>query len=96
VIITIPKLKNLTMSGTGISRLLADQLYHDDFASCSQCSFTEINNLGMLQGEDDLGIILWDLPIRHGILIIRLQRALNQPSPSEKIDAPEVDHALKN
>lgn len=50
--------EKLSMSGTGISRLLEIQPYRYVFASCHNCGFTEIYNLTTLQGKDDLGDLL--------------------------------------
>jgi predicted nucleic-acid-binding Zn-ribbon protein len=46
------------MSGTGLSRLLEIQQYRYVFASCDNCGFTEIYNLRMLEGKDNLGTFL--------------------------------------
>lgn len=46
------------MSGTGISRLFEVQLYRYAFASCTHCGFTEIFNLKILEGKDNLGNVL--------------------------------------
>ena len=50
--------EKLSMSGTGISRLLEIQPYRYAFASCNNCGYTEIYNLKTLEGKDDLGDIL--------------------------------------
>ncbi|HEY69548.1 MAG TPA: hypothetical protein G4O08_03080 [Anaerolineae bacterium] len=50
--------ERLSMSGTGISRLLEIQPYRYVFASCNNCGYTEIYNLTTLEGKDDLGHIL--------------------------------------
>lgn len=50
--------EQLSMSGTGISRLLEIQPYRYAFASCHNCGYTEIYNLVTLAGKDDLGDLL--------------------------------------
>jgi len=50
--------EQLSMSGTGISRLLEIQPYRYAFASCQNCGYTEIYNLKTLAGKDDVGDIL--------------------------------------
>ena len=49
--------ENLAMSGTGISRLLEIQAYRYAFVSCMNCGYTEIYNLRVLKGKDNLGTI---------------------------------------
>jgi uncharacterized protein len=41
--------ENLSMSGTGISRVLRIQLYEYAFISCVNCGFTEVYNLKLLK-----------------------------------------------
>lgn len=50
--------EELSMSGTGISRLLEVQPYRYAFVSCNNCGFTEVFNLRVLNGKDDLGTFL--------------------------------------
>ena len=50
--------EKLAMSGTGLSRLLELQLHRYAFVSCKNCGYTEVFNLKVLQGRDDLGSIL--------------------------------------
>lgn len=50
--------EQLSMSGTGISRLFEVQPYRYAFVSCTNCGYTEVYNLSTLQGKDDLGTIL--------------------------------------
>jgi predicted nucleic-acid-binding Zn-ribbon protein len=50
--------EHLAMSGTGLSRLLEIQTYRYAFVSCKNCGFTEIFNLKILAGQDNLGNIL--------------------------------------
>jgi uncharacterized protein len=50
--------ERLTMSGTGISRFLDIQPYRYAFVSCLNCGFTEVFNLKMLEGKDDLGTFI--------------------------------------
>lgn len=51
-------IERLAMSGTGLSRLLEIQAYRYAFASCNNCGYTEVYNLRMLEGKDDLGTFL--------------------------------------
>lgn len=50
--------EHLSMSGTGLSRLLEIQTYRYAFVSCKNCGYTEIYNLRTLAGKDDLGTLL--------------------------------------
>jgi predicted nucleic-acid-binding Zn-ribbon protein len=50
--------ERLSMSGTGLSRLFEVQPYRYAFISCSNCGYTEIYNLKMLEGKDNLGTFL--------------------------------------
>jgi len=50
--------ERLAMSGTGISRLLEIQPYRYAFVSCKNCGYTEIFNLKILEGKDNLGTFL--------------------------------------
>jgi predicted nucleic-acid-binding Zn-ribbon protein len=50
--------ERLSMSGTGLSRLLEIQAYRYAFASCLNCGFTEVFNLRTLEGKDNLGNFL--------------------------------------
>jgi predicted nucleic-acid-binding Zn-ribbon protein len=50
--------EHLAMSGTGLSRMLEIQAYRYAFVSCKNCGYTEIFNLKILKGKDDLGTIL--------------------------------------
>lgn len=50
--------ERLSMSGTGISRLLEVQPYRYVFLSCNNCGYTEVYNLKMLEGKDNLGTFL--------------------------------------
>ena len=50
--------ERLSMSGTGFSRLLEIQPYRYTFVSCKNCGYTEVFNLKMLEGKDDLGTFL--------------------------------------
>ncbi len=52
------QVERLAMSGTGISRLLEIQPYRYAFVSCKNCGSTEVFNLKMLEGKDDLGTFL--------------------------------------
>lgn len=50
--------ERLNMAGSGLSRLLEIQPYRYAFVSCLNCGFTEVFNLKMLEGKDDLGTFL--------------------------------------
>ena len=50
--------EELSMSGTGISRLFEVQPYRYAFVSCPNCGYTEVFNLRVLAGKDDLGTFL--------------------------------------
>lgn len=50
--------EKLSMSGTGVSRLFDIQPYRYLFVSCNNCGYTEVFNLQMLEGKDDLGTFL--------------------------------------
>lgn len=50
--------ENLSMSGTGLSRLFEMQPYRYAFVSCRNCGFTEVYNLHILEGADNLGSLL--------------------------------------
>lgn len=50
--------EKLAMSGTGLSRLFEVQPYRYAFVSCKNCGYTEVFNLKMLEGKDNLGTFL--------------------------------------
>jgi predicted nucleic-acid-binding Zn-ribbon protein len=50
--------ERLAMSGTGWSRFLEIQKYRYAFASCLNCGYTEVYNLHVLEGKDNLGTFL--------------------------------------
>ena len=50
--------EKLAMTGTGISRLLEIQHHRYAFVSCKNCGFTEVFNLKILVGKDNLGTFL--------------------------------------
>lgn len=50
--------ERLSMSGTGLSRLLEIQPYRYAFVSCDNCGYTEVYNLRTLEGKDDLSTFL--------------------------------------
>jgi predicted nucleic-acid-binding Zn-ribbon protein len=52
------RVQRLAMSGTGISRLLEIQPYRFVFVSCRNCGHTEVFDLDVLAGKDDLGTVL--------------------------------------
>jgi predicted nucleic-acid-binding Zn-ribbon protein len=49
--------ERLAMSGTGLSRFLEIQAYRYAFVSCVNCGYTEVFNLRILEGRDDLGTL---------------------------------------
>jgi predicted nucleic-acid-binding Zn-ribbon protein len=46
------------MSGTGLSRFLEIQRHRYAFVSCTNCGYSEVFNLKMLEGKDNLGDFL--------------------------------------
>jgi predicted nucleic-acid-binding Zn-ribbon protein len=50
--------ERLAMAGTGLSRMLEIQAHRYAFVSCTNCGYTEVFNLRMLEGKDDLGTFL--------------------------------------
>jgi len=50
--------QRLAMSGTGLSRLFEVQPYQYAFVSCRNCGYTEVYNLEILEGRDDMGAFL--------------------------------------
>ena len=50
--------ERLSMSGSGISRLLEIQAYRYAFVNCLNCGYTEVFNLQVLEGKDNLGTFL--------------------------------------
>jgi len=50
--------EQLAMSGTGLSRFLEIQVHRYAFVSCTNCGYTEVFNLKVLEGKDDLGSFL--------------------------------------
>lgn len=50
--------ERLSMSGTGLSRLLEIQAHRYAFVSCTNCGYTEVFNLRTLEGKDNLGSFL--------------------------------------
>lgn len=52
------RIQELAMSGTGLSRLLEIQPYRYTFVSCTNCGYTEVFDLDILEGRDDLGAFL--------------------------------------
>lgn len=50
--------ERLAMSGTGLSRLFEVQAYRYAFVSCANCSYTEVYNLRILEGKDNVGTLL--------------------------------------
>jgi predicted nucleic-acid-binding Zn-ribbon protein len=52
------RVERLAMSGTGLSRFLEIQAYRYAFVSCHNCGYTEVYNLKMLEGKDNVGTFL--------------------------------------
>lgn len=52
------QVESLAMSGTGFSRFLDIQPYRYAFVFCKNCGFTEVFNLKILDGKDDLGTFI--------------------------------------
>jgi len=50
--------ERLTMSGTGLSRLFEVQPYRYAFVSCDHCGYTDVFDLRVLEGKDDVGTFL--------------------------------------
>ncbi|NLE50442.1 MAG: hypothetical protein GX613_03470 [Chloroflexi bacterium] len=50
--------ERLSMSGTGLSRLLEIQAHRYAFVSCTNCGYTEVYDLRTLEGKDNLGTFL--------------------------------------
>jgi predicted nucleic-acid-binding Zn-ribbon protein len=50
--------QKLALSGTGLSRLFEVQPYRYTFVSCTNCGYTEVFNLNVLEGKDNLGTFL--------------------------------------
>jgi len=50
--------EKIAMSGVGISRLFDIQHHQYAFVSCDHCGYTEIFNLRILEGQDDLGTFI--------------------------------------
>ena len=50
--------ERLAMSGTGLSRLLEIQAHRFAFVSCHNCGYTEVYNLKILEGKDNIGTLL--------------------------------------
>ena len=52
------RVERLSMSGTGLSRMLEIQAHRYAFVSCTNCGYTEVFNLRTLEGKDNLGTFL--------------------------------------
>ena len=50
--------EKLAMSGTGLSRLFDIQHHRYAFVSCNNCGSTEVFNLKVLDGKDNLGTFI--------------------------------------
>jgi predicted nucleic-acid-binding Zn-ribbon protein len=46
------------MAGTGLSRLFEIQHHRFAFVSCHNCGYTEVYNLKILEGKDNIGTLL--------------------------------------
>jgi hypothetical protein len=52
------EVERLAMSGTGMSRFFDIQRHRYAFVSCRTCGYTEIFNLRILEGKDNLGTFI--------------------------------------
>ena len=52
------QVEKLAMAGTGMSRFLDIQHHRYAFVSCKNCGFTEVFNLKILDGKDNLGTFI--------------------------------------
>jgi hypothetical protein len=52
------KVERLAMSGTGMSRFFDIQRHRYAFVSCTNCGHTQVYDLRVLEGKDDLGQVL--------------------------------------
>lgn len=52
------KADRVAMSGTGFSRFLDIQQFRFVFLSCQNCGYTEVYNLRVLEGKDNLGTFI--------------------------------------
>ncbi len=50
--------EKLAMSGVGFSRFFDIQHHRYAFVSCKNCGYTEIFNLRILEGHDDVGTLI--------------------------------------
>jgi predicted nucleic-acid-binding Zn-ribbon protein len=50
--------ERLAMAGTGLSRLFEIQHHRFAFVSCHNCGYTEVYNLKILEGKDNIGTLL--------------------------------------
>ncbi len=50
--------ERLAMAGTGLSRLFEVQPHRYAFVSCNNCGYTEVYNLKILEGKDDIGTFI--------------------------------------
>ena len=58
--------ERLAMAGTGLSRFMDIQTHRYIFASCRYCGFTEVYNMKILEGRDDLGDVMEILFMNQG------------------------------
>jgi predicted nucleic-acid-binding Zn-ribbon protein len=52
------QVERLAMAGTGLSRLFEIQHHRYAFSSCLNCGYSEVYNLRILEGQDNVGSIL--------------------------------------
>jgi predicted nucleic-acid-binding Zn-ribbon protein len=52
------QVERLAMAGTGLSRLFEIQHHRFAFVSCHNCGYTEVYNLKILEGKDNIGTLL--------------------------------------
>lgn len=50
--------ERLAMAGTGLSRLFEVQPHRYAFVSCNNCGYTEVYNLKVLEGKDNVGTFI--------------------------------------
>ena len=50
--------ERLAMTGTGLSAWLEIQKYRYAFVSCTNCGYTEVYNVRILEGKDNLRMFL--------------------------------------
>ena len=53
--------ERLSMTGSGLTRLLDIQPYKYMFVSCQSCGYTEVYNSKILEGKQDQGMDILDI-----------------------------------